>query len=41
MLYSLGQTEDKAIQGVQAVGKGGRHLSLPIEPSATNGDLCE
>ncbi|KPJ01824.1 hypothetical protein RR46_06120 [Papilio xuthus] len=38
---NIGQTEDKPIQGVQAVGKGGRHLSLPIETSATNGDLCE
>ncbi|XP_013182195.1 PREDICTED: phosphatase and actin regulator 4B isoform X2 [Papilio xuthus] len=38
---NIGQTEDKPIQGVQAVGKGGRHLSLPIETSATNGDLSK
>ncbi|XP_045533781.1 phosphatase and actin regulator 1 isoform X1 [Papilio machaon] len=38
---NIGQTEDKGIQGVQAVGKGGRHLSLPIESSATNGDLSK
>ncbi|XP_068630049.1 phosphatase and actin regulator 3 isoform X3 [Battus philenor] len=38
---NIGETEDKQIVGVQACGTGGRHLSLPIESSATNGDLSK
>ncbi|CAH2074112.1 unnamed protein product, partial [Iphiclides podalirius] len=38
---NLGNTGDKGMYEAQTLGKGGRHLSLPIETATTNGDLCE
>ncbi|KAJ8725583.1 hypothetical protein PYW08_003766 [Mythimna loreyi] len=38
---NIGENEDKSNLGVQPVGKGGRHLSIPFNSATTNGDISE